>query len=493
MRPENLRIGLSLAVRVGSRSMGEAPVHGSPRQGRGTESGAQRRGRSSAGAAVAALALLLTLAAVAALGAERLGRVPLHAAGAATRPTTDRPLPRRRPGAQRPRRQRVQVRGHARPAQHARSTRTRSSSAASAAPTSSTTTPHAPTTALRDARTGRPDVTIAVLDSGIKWNDAGAMDDLRLKVRLNPGELPSAAQRRPRDPARGGRGLLGRRPYATPATRPERRRRLQRARLRLRHPRRSRDTPTAASARPACLVPQDLLIAFTDGADADGNGYVDDIAGWDFLDNDNDPFDDVQYGHGTGEARDSSSEADNGGAARHLPELHGRCRCASATASSPTSTTSRQAVIYATDNDVQVVQEALGTLNNSSLAREAVDYAYRHGVTVIASAADEAAQHNNWPSIAAARDPRQLGHRQRPGRRRRTSPTSPSTAAPTSTPRSRSRSRRRAAPRTRPASPPAWPASSTAPPATPTRRAPSTPYPDTACSCRAIGQRRPTA
>ena len=45
-----------------------------------------------------------------------------------------------------------------------------------------------------------------------------------------------------------------------------------------------------------------------------------------------------------------------------------------------------------------VVQEALGTLNNSSLARDAVNYAYGHGVTVIASAADEAAQHNNWPS-----------------------------------------------------------------------------------------------
>ena len=39
--------------------------------------------------------------------------------------------------------------------------------------------------------TGRPDVSIAVLDSGIKWNDPGAMSDLRLKVRLNPGELPT--------------------------------------------------------------------------------------------------------------------------------------------------------------------------------------------------------------------------------------------------------------------------------------------------------------
>ncbi len=56
------------------------------------------------------------------------------------------------------------------------------------------------------------------------------------------------------------------------------------------------------------------------------------------------------------------------------------------------------AVTYAADNGVQVIQEALGTLNNTSLAREAVDYAYRHGVVVMASAADEASQHNNWPS-----------------------------------------------------------------------------------------------
>ena len=56
------------------------------------------------------------------------------------------------------------------------------------------------------------------------------------------------------------------------------------------------------------------------------------------------------------------------------------------------------AVIYATDNGVQVVQEALGTLNNSTIAREAIDYAYEHGMTVIASAADEAAQHNNRPA-----------------------------------------------------------------------------------------------
>ena len=34
---------------------------------------------------------------------------------------------------------------------------------------------------------------------------------------------------------------------------------------------------------------QDLIEALSDGVDDDGNGYVDDIAGWDFFDDDNDP------------------------------------------------------------------------------------------------------------------------------------------------------------------------------------------------------------
>ena len=57
-----------------------------------------------------------------------------------------------------------------------------------------------------------------------------------------------------------------------------------------------------------------------------------------------------------------------------------------------------QATVYAVDNNFQIVQEALGTLNNTRFAREAVDYAYNHGVVVIASAADEAAQHHNYVS-----------------------------------------------------------------------------------------------
>jgi hypothetical protein len=242
--------------------------------------------------------------------------------------------------------------------------------------------------------TGRPDVTIAVLDSGIKWNDLAAMKDLRAKFRLNRGELeqPRHDRAQATEPDgecatfadawdANGDGVFNVLDYACDS-------RVDAAPA-------LGDGPVE-DGRPL-LDPQDVLIAFTDGADDDGNGLTDDVVGWDFLDDDNDPFDDVQYGHGTGEARDSTSEADNGGELGTCPN------CTSIPLRVGDSFIAdesdfAQAVLYAVDNDVRVVQEALGTLNHSSLGRDAVEYAYRHDVAVIASAADEAAQHHNWPS-----------------------------------------------------------------------------------------------
>ncbi|MDX6663272.1 MAG: hypothetical protein QOG09_1374 [Solirubrobacterales bacterium] len=242
--------------------------------------------------------------------------------------------------------------------------------------------------------TGRPEVTIAVLDSGIRWDEAGTMHDLAEKVRLNRDELPLPNHTRPAPLAVHGKtidcttyaaaydanddGVFNLTDYACDS------------RI---------NVSDARRAGPSgVFTPEDVIIAFSDGTDADGNGFVDDIAGWDFLDNDNDAYDDVQYGHGTGEAKDSNAEANNGeGQAGSCPSC---TFIPLRVGDSFVADSNRfaQAVLYATDNGVLVVQEALGALNNSTLSREAVDYAYRHGVTVIASAADEAAQHNNWPS-----------------------------------------------------------------------------------------------
>ncbi|MEA2399553.1 MAG: hypothetical protein QOK25_3109, partial [Thermoleophilaceae bacterium] len=240
--------------------------------------------------------------------------------------------------------------------------------------------------------TGRPDVAIAEFDSGVEWNDPGLVTDLRYKVKLNKGELPvpnhTGPDLIPSDASivcanyhttydANGDGIFNLKDYACDS------------RINLSDSRR---------AGPAGMfTPEDITIAFSNGDDADGNGFVDDIAGWDFLDNDNDPYDDVQYGHGSGEARGGAGEVNNGGNSSPCPNCMitpfrvGDSFVADANRFA-------QAALYAVDNDFQIIQEALGTLNNTHLARQAVDYAYKHGVPVIASAADEAAQHHNYVS-----------------------------------------------------------------------------------------------
>ncbi len=257
-----------------------------------------------------------------------------------------------------------------------------------------------------EVSTGRPDVTIAVLDSGIEWNDLSAMRDLRAKVKLNQGELPaprrdittslvpglhcatfSAATGGDYNP-RGhydinGDGVFNTLDYACDS----------RVAAVVNGP-----SPLHALRHgpPGFLTPEDLILTFSDGVDHDHNGFASDIAGWNFLDNNNDPFDDVQYGHGTGEALDSNAEANNGGDVGTCPN----CTVLPLRVGESFVTDANrfaQAALYATDSGADVIQEALGTLNAPYFARQAIEYAYGHGVTVIASAADEAAEHHNAP------------------------------------------------------------------------------------------------
>jgi hypothetical protein len=275
---------------------------------------------------------------------------------------------------------------------------------------------------------GRPDVSIGELDSGIKWNDAGDMLRLRKKVLLNPGELPAPRVDLTKafDPSTGvncetahagtggdynpdggmpggtpggsgpipydisGQGVFDTLSYACD---------LRVAHVIETYPQ-CANPPTTKACRngPAgMLTPEDLIIAFSDGVDHDHNGYANDIAGWNFVDNNNDPFDDVQYAHGTGEDEDSTAEANTSAGevgscpnCTVLPLRVGESFIADANRFA-------EATIYATDRGVSVIQEALGTYNDPVFARQAIDYAYGHGVSVIASAADEAAEHHNQP------------------------------------------------------------------------------------------------
>jgi len=289
--------------------------------------------------------------------------------------------------------------------------------------------------------TGRPDVHIAVLDSGIMWNEQDKMNDLRNKVYLNWAELPP--------PQRADGSLF---PGCDPSKLPPRNQKLA-----------SPGFPTAARGFSDCydvdhngmfnvsdyaqdprvnaaphfccgsttpannlLTPEDLIRVFScydvslppaqkvgsftgvdsqgrrvcsngaENADNDGNGFPHDIAGWNFMERTNDPYDEPHYGHGSGEARDSNAEANNGGdigtcpSCMVLPLKVGDSFIADVNEFN-------QAVMYGVDNQVNIIQSALGTLNSSDLTQASIDYAYRNGVTFVASAADEEAGHHNQP------------------------------------------------------------------------------------------------
>ncbi|MHB8451582.1 MAG: S8 family serine peptidase, partial [Mycobacteriales bacterium] len=126
-------------------------------------------------------------------------------------------------------------------------------------------------------------------------------------------------------------------------------------------------------------------------------GFTEAISGWNFVNDNNNPYDLVHYDHGTGEAQDSTGAANNASKevgtcpnCMVLPIRVGDSFIAEANSFA-------EGVLFAVDSGANVIQEALGTLDVTDSARQAIAYAEAHGVPVIASAADEEAQHHNQP------------------------------------------------------------------------------------------------
>ncbi len=229
-----------------------------------------------------------------------------------------------------------------------------------------------------ETTTGRPDTVIAVTDSGIRWDED--RENLVNKFALNRGELPVPGSGDDRGGTvqeydTNGDGVFNVKDYVDAGDA------------------RAVDDPDDDNT---LLDPGDLVRAFSDGVDDDGNGYTDDVSGWDFFEGDNDPNDDVDYGHGTGESEDSAGETgidiDPQCPNCMLMEMRvGDSFVADANHFA-------EAAVYATDNGASVIQSALGSLNHTRFAQAAADYAYERGVLFVASAADESAGHHNQPS-----------------------------------------------------------------------------------------------
>jgi hypothetical protein len=121
------------------------------------------------------------------------------------------------------------------------------------------------------------------------------------------------------------------------------------------------------------------------GVDDDGNGYIDDMRGWDFYENDNDPMDDEE--HGTILASIVASTTNNG------IGVAGVSQCSIMPLryqSIEMEWTDEQgnyseAIIYAVDNGAKVIVTASGYVENNSTIN-AFYYAHSRGVLLVEAA-----------------------------------------------------------------------------------------------------------
>lgn len=227
--------------------------------------------------------------------------------------------------------------------------------------------------------TGDRGTLIAIADSGIDYDH----EDLRNQIALNQGEVSAIALARgiaPNSLDTNGDGIISWRELSSPAA----------GVLKL---------PDDDFNGNGVLDRGDLT-PLGDGIDNDGNGFIDDIAGYDFDDGDNDEFDHRYFGHGTGRAGIAAAEADNGiGIAGNCP------RCSLLNIRSGDSYIQRgdlvaQAIVFAAVRGAASLNMSLGVIGESAFLRQAVDYAVNVKNTVLCNAtANEYSYHHNLTAV----------------------------------------------------------------------------------------------
>ncbi|PZR20842.1 MAG: hypothetical protein DI539_09605 [Flavobacterium psychrophilum] len=119
------------------------------------------------------------------------------------------------------------------------------------------------------------------------------------------------------------------------------------------------------------------------GIDDDQNGYIDDINGWDYANNDNDPTDD--HGHGTNVTGIIAANGNNG---IGYSGVDLNCKLMTLKGINAANfgyyTWWAEAITYAADNGANVINLSVGGTSQSLVLAEAIAYALNNGVVVVA-------------------------------------------------------------------------------------------------------------
>lgn len=122
----------------------------------------------------------------------------------------------------------------------------------------------------------------------------------------------------------------------------------------------------------------------TNNTDSDANGYIDDILGWDFVNNDNDPTDD--HGHGTNVAGIVIANGNNG---IGYAGIDWNCKVMIGKILNEDNygfyVDWADAMYYSTDNGAKVINMSVGGSSFSNLLAEAATYAHDNGALIVCS------------------------------------------------------------------------------------------------------------
>ncbi len=144
-----------------------------------------------------------------------------------------------------------------------------------------------------------------------------------------------------------------------------------------------------------------------DGIDQDGNGYADDVIGYDFVDQtvqnvgdwsgrDAVPAD--EQAHGTNVAGVIAAQHNRFGVAGLAPGVRLVTLRAFDASGNAEDDDIAAAIVYAADRGVAVLNLSFGDYYDSPLMRDAIAYAYQRGVTIVASSGNEGGSDPHYPS-----------------------------------------------------------------------------------------------